>query len=492
MVKYNIARCMSTQHPDNVRAPFFSDNVVIEGDDEIKEAYYCFSNLDMKEQLWDCEGKEVDNFVIKKILTRYPVFFSNNRLGRDRFMLLRVPNPEVEKNEAKILFEVLESIPRSFDISNAIYKDDVAPLFEVSVPMTSSAKTLIRISEYYKRFVSGKQDVSLIDGDVKISEWIGRFYPDKIRLMPLFETKEAMLDADKITKEYIDSQKPEGYQRVWLARSDPALNYGNLAATLIIKVSLQRLHKLEQKLSLDIPVMIGVGSAPFRGNVNPTNVANILQEFPSIQTYTIQSAFKYDYEENVVKKAIDYLNNSKRCEPTLVDEEVLIKIIEKTSTQYQKEIKVMAPLINKMSLYIPKRRKRKLHIGLFGYSRKTADVHLPRAITFTAALYSLGLPPELLGLGALNKDDVKIIRSIYPNFDNDLADCLKYLNTDNLKYFPKEALQSVEFALGLIDYNVDKEHKELTENIMKNLMKLETETIAEEVVKAGHIRKFLG
>ncbi|MCK5476813.1 MAG: phosphoenolpyruvate carboxylase, partial [Candidatus Aenigmarchaeota archaeon] len=108
MTKFNIARCMSTQHPDNVRAPFFSDNVIIGGDDEVKEAYYCLSNLDMKEQLWDCEGKEVDNFVIKKILTRYPVFFKNNRLGKDVFMLLRVPNPEVEKNEAKILFEVLE------------------------------------------------------------------------------------------------------------------------------------------------------------------------------------------------------------------------------------------------------------------------------------------------------------------------------------------------------------------------------------------------
>ena len=492
MTKFNIARCMSTQHPDNVRAPFFSDNVIIGGEDEIKEAYYCFSNLDMKEQLWDCEGKEVDNFVIKKILTRYPVFFNKNRLGKDIFMLLRVPNPEVEKNEAKILFEVLESIPRSFDISNAIYHDDVAPLFEVSIPMTSSAKTLIRLSEYYKKFVSGKQDASLIKGDIKISEWIGRFYPNKIRVMPLFETKEAMLDADKITEEYINSQKPKEYQRVWLARSDPALNYGNLAATLLIKVALQRLHKLEQKLSLDIPVMIGVGSAPFRGNLNPTNVANILQEFPSIQTYTIQSAFKYDYEENVVKRAIDYLNNSHRKEPTSVDEEALIKIIEKTSVQYQKEIKLMAPLINKMSLYIPKRRKRKLHIGLFGYSRKTADVHLPRAITFTASLYSLGLPPELLGLSALNSEDIKMIRSVYPNFDNDLADSLRYFNADNLKYFPKEALESVKFASNLIDYKVDKEHKELTENIMKNLEASETETITEDVVKAGFIRKFLG
>ena len=191
---------MSTQHPDNVRAPFFSDNIVMEGDDEVKEAFYSFSNLNIKEQLWDCEGKEVDNFVIKKLLTRYAPFFRENRLGKDVFMLLRVPNPEVEKNEAKILFEVLESIPRSFDISNAIYHDDIAPLFEVSIPMVSSSKSLLRISEYYKKYVSGKQNISLIDGDIKISEWIGRFCPSKIRIMPLFETRSAMLSCDRITE----------------------------------------------------------------------------------------------------------------------------------------------------------------------------------------------------------------------------------------------------------------------------------------------------
>ena len=67
---------MSTQHPDNVRPPFFSDNSVLGGDDEIKEAFYGFSHLGCREQLWDCEGKEVDNFVVKKLLTRYENYFS--------------------------------------------------------------------------------------------------------------------------------------------------------------------------------------------------------------------------------------------------------------------------------------------------------------------------------------------------------------------------------------------------------------------------------
>ena len=43
-----------------------------------------------------------------------------------------------------------------------------------------------------------------------------------------------------------------------------------------------------------------------------------------------------------------------------------------------------------------------MHIGLFGYSREIGSVRLPRAINFTAALYSVGIPPEILGLSSLS------------------------------------------------------------------------------------------
>lgn len=492
MTKYNIARSMSTQHPDNVSAPFFADNTVIGGDDEIKEAFHAYSHLKINEQLWDCEGKEVDNFVIKKLFTRYPDFFLKNRLGKDEFMLLRAPNPAVEKNEAKLLLEVLESIPRSYDISRAVFRDDVAPLFEVSIPMVSSEKTLIRIAEYYKKFVSGKQNVRLIDGDIPLSEWIGRFFPERIRVMPLFETKEAMIGADKIVEKYVLSQKIDDYQRVWFARSDPALNYGSLAATLIGKVAMQRIDRLEERMSIDLPVMIGVGSAPFRGNFKPTNINNCMSGYPSVQTYTIQSAFKYDFDEDIVKKAVYDLNNSKRKKPVSVDEERILAIIDKVSSQYQKEIGVLAPMINGIARYVPSRRKRKLHIGLFGYSRDSGGVQLPRAITFTAALYSLGLPPEVLGLSALSSSDIEAVRSVYTHFDIDLQDSLQYLNKDNLRFFPAAVRKSVDMACDLVDFEVDPDHKKLTGIIMAGFRKEHAEALSENIVKAAWIRRFLG
>lgn len=114
---------MSTQHPDNVTLPFFAENSVLGGEDEIQEAYYVFSHLGIEEQMWDSEGKEVDNFVVKKLLTKYPQFFQTNKLGKDVFLTLRVPNPSIEKNEAKVLAETLESIPRSFDAARNVYGD---------------------------------------------------------------------------------------------------------------------------------------------------------------------------------------------------------------------------------------------------------------------------------------------------------------------------------------------------------------------------------
>ena len=71
MIRTKIPKCMSTQHPDNVNSPFFAEDTELGGEGEIQEAYYVFSHLGCDEQMWDCEGKEVDNYVVKKLLTKH-------------------------------------------------------------------------------------------------------------------------------------------------------------------------------------------------------------------------------------------------------------------------------------------------------------------------------------------------------------------------------------------------------------------------------------
>lgn len=485
----NIPKTMSTQHPDNVHTPFFSENSVLEGDDEVKEAFYSYSHLQCQEQLWDCEGKEVDSHVVKKLISRYEPFFTKNRLGRDFFLTLRVPNPEIEKNEAKIILEVLESVPRNFDIAKTFYNDDTAPIFEIALPMTTSVESLLRIKEYYRKFVSGKGSHPLLEGDIEIGRWVGSFFPKEINVIPLFETKEKILDAHKISEEYANAERLES-MRVWLARSDPALNYGFLPAVLINKIALQRLHETQEKAGVEIFPILGCGSVPFRGNLRPGNL-NCLEGYPSVHTFTIQSAFKYDYPENKVLEAVEKINAHKTGKPLPVEEDEMLRIVEKVSAAYISHVRQIAGLVNDFSRHVPQRRKRKLHIGLFGYSRGSDGFSLPRAIPFCASLYSLGLPPEILGLSALTEKDMDSIAQCYKNFESDMKDALKYVNKDNFRFFPHALIKEVEKALEMFDIETDENHKKVTGIILDDYGK-KSPSLEENITRAGSVRGFLG
>jgi phosphoenolpyruvate carboxylase len=479
---------MSTQHPDNVNLPFFAENSIISGEDEIQEAYYAFSHLGCDEQMWDCEGKEVDNFVVEKLLTKYEGFFKEKRLGKDVFITLRVPNPTIEKAEAKILLETLESIPRSFDAAKLFYREDLAPVFEVILPMTTSSKCMNRIYNYYSDFVIGKKDKPFREKDITISDWIGEFKPERINVIPLFEDMEHMVNANNIIKRYLEDKKLE-YQRVFLARSDPAMNYGIISAVLLNKIALYKLQRLEESLGIKIYPIVGVGSAPFRGNLRPQTVEKVAKEYPSAHTFTIQSAFKYDNPPDEVKEAISKLQKRKISLPQEVNEKRCLEIIKNYTQQYQKQITILSSLINQVARYIPNRRKRKLHIGLFGYSRNVGGITLPRAIPFTAALYSIGLPPEILGLNVLNKEEITFIKEVYTNFEDDLRDALKYFNPDAV-LLPIDIKETVkEFG---IDFKLDGEHKEITDYIIASLRENKTKDLAEYVLRAANLRRFLG
>jgi phosphoenolpyruvate carboxylase len=479
---------MSTQHPDNVNPPFFADAPELSGDDEIQEAYYVFSHLMCDEQMWDCEGKEVDNFVIKKLLSRYDEYFTENTIGEDVFITFRVPNPQLEQAEAKILLETLESIPRSYDTAKSFYGKDVTPIFEVILPMTTSHTELNHIYHYYKDFVAGKQN-QRIWKSTTIRQWIGEFNPDKINVIPLVEDYEHILNVDSIVGAYM-SDKDIDHQRVFLARSDPAMNYGFFSAIVLTKIALQRLKALERETSIDIYPIIGVGTAPFRGNLSPLNVESFADEYPSLMTYTLQSAFKYDYSPQQVVSGVEALLKKHRKNPRLVDEGAGLGVIEKYSKQYQTEVKELAPLINTVAKYIPSRRKRKLHISLFGYSRSLDGISLPRAISYTAALYSIGYPPELLALRALDDTDLDTLRRIHINFEDTLSTALSYYNPRSKQLTGVEIGPQIE-ALD-IDYETNQDHKTYTDGVIDCIRKNQMEQVDRLCLQAAHVRKFLG
>jgi phosphoenolpyruvate carboxylase len=93
------------------------------------------------------------------------------------------------------------------------------------------------------------------------------------------------------------------------------------------------------------------------------------------------------------------------------EEEKLITVLHRSRRLYEEVVEDLAPLLNSIVSYVPDGRARKLHIGLFGYSRKVAGIALPRP--FAVALYSLVILSEFLGcrvLTDLNDEEWDIIK----------------------------------------------------------------------------------
>ena len=485
-----IPKVMSTQHPDNARpAPFADANGVVKGDGEVDEAVDVFG-LGCDEQMWDSEGKEADNHVVRKLLTGYSRVFDSLRLGRDVALTLRVPNPSVERDMRKSMVEALQSVPSAWDTASTFYGADAdAPIQEVILPLTTSAWELSMIEAYYRRIIVEQEDQPLLGGHL-VKEWVGEFRPKELRVTPLFEVLENMLACDVIVEEYLRGRDLP-HQRVFLARSDPALNYGVVSAEMILRVALRRLHELEQRLGIGIYPIIGAGGVPFRGHLTPLNVDRAFTEYPSAHTFTVQSAFKYDYDREDVRRGIAQILAHERGEPPAIDEAHARAIIDKVTEEYQAQVQQLAGIISNVAAHVPRRRDRRMHVGLFGYGRTLGGgVTLPRAIGFSAALYSIGVPPELLGMASLSQVDLAFVREHYPSLDGDLRAALRFTNEERVRELLGEPY--VRLVSRFAD-DIDRVHEGLTGAVWAGLSSSNSAVnVFNYVDEAAQLRHFLG
>jgi phosphoenolpyruvate carboxylase len=456
--RFVVPKTMSSQHPDNASTPPWDTNSeVISGEGEIREVYEAFKS-GCQESMWDAEGKDVDPHVIRKLLLAYPDFFREKIIGKDVFITYRVPNPRVEIAERKVLIETLVSIPESYDVAEIFYtrnflkENRLTPIFEVILPLTTSSSELFNIVNLYRRLISlSKQELeeggcssvhsskTAFENSKEEKSWLGTFHPEKIDIIPLFEDYDSIFDCATIIEEYINKISPT-YMRVFIARSDPALNYGLIPAVLIAKVGLSECRKVSQRQGIEVFPIIGVGSLPFRGHLSPDNVENFVNEYKGAHTVTIQSAFKYDYPKNESINGIEYLNNHLSNENIQEIDEgkkaQMKRIVEKIAVYYGQIVEEFSPVINKVATFVPVRRARKLHIGLFGYARKVGRASLPRAIPFTAAMYTLGIPPEFIGLNILSEhlsnQEQNLVHENYRNFKRDLSVAGSFVSWQNI------------------------------------------------------------
>ena len=450
-----IPATMATQHPDHANVPYWKESPVpsaltgpgsatagqafVSAQEEVEECISAFQDLRCQEFMWDWEGKYVDEAVVDKLFSNYYDFFKKIRLGRDLFLTFRLPNIWEEKGYR--LARAYIGILTFEDLANDLGFSD-PPIFEVILPMTDEAKKLIYLQKTFTQVASLKRQ-TFGDKESRLTY---------LRVIPLIEGVSQLTESGRILRQYLELHQQEfgrgiDYLRPFVARSDPSLNDGLVPATVAAKVALSEYYRFEDETGIPVFPIIGVGCLPFRGGLSPDRLKTFLEEYRGVRTVTIQSAFRYDFPREKVKKAIEILNRSlKKGKASRFSPEEIrlgVKLNTLFSRFYRDSVESLAGLINEFAKFIPQRRERMLHFGLFGYARGIRGIRLPRAIGFTAALYSFGIPPELIGTGrglaeARKRGLLEVLEKFYVHFRQDIIEAGNYLNKENLAFLAKQ------------------------------------------------------
>ena len=538
-LKRKIPGTMVSQHPDHASVPYWKRSGVKDGGkthegvaspvarndgtafistaEETRELFLSFSDLGVSEYKWDWEGKLVDESVMERLLSDYYDFFKDNPIGQEKFLTFRLPNPQVE-TEFRLGRAFMNLISAAAMASQ--FKLPDTPLFEVILPMTTGPSEMMEIHEAFNEMAGLKHKLYRME----------KVPLKSIKVIPLFEDVDTIANSGKILEDYIKAYGSRFgrlpiYIRPYVARSDPALNSGMIPTVLAIKLALSDYAAFSEKYGIPTYPIIGSASLPFRGGLSPETVDSFTNEYRGVRTALLQSAFRYDYPKKDVLSAIKRLESllpRGTADSVSVSERAqILEMMKVFEGFYKPTIEGIADIINKIAGDLPKRRERVQHVGLFGYSRGLGKVRLPRAIGFTAALYSIGVPPELIGTGRglgviLNDSEGSVRRSTdsstslrmtilekyYLNIRQDLKRAGAFLNKKNLralalkdKFFKgvEEDVLEIEKYLGFKLEPVTKDEMEHQKVSSKVLVNLNAGKSTKDLVEKGaHLRKSLG
>lgn len=500
-----IPATMATQHPDNAHSPFWErdGDGYISVHEELDECVACYRDLGINEFMWDWEGKHADEAVIDKFFSNHYTFFEKNHIGKDKHLTFRLPNIWQEKGYS--LLRALMVILTSEDFARDL-KFHHPPLFEVILPMTERADQLIYIQQCFQK-LSRFKSTNFNTAKKRNTELI--------EIIPLVESVESQIGIRTLLEEYLVQYKKNfggkpDYIRPFLARSDPALTSGLIATVLSNKIALSDAYQFADTHRVPVHPIIGTGSLIFRGGLAPDRTEQFMREYGGVRTVTIQSAFRYDYPLAKVKRAIAELERGLRKTShrhvSETDRVVMLSVIKRASARYRDTVARLTADLAPFFAAVPRRRERHQHIGLISYGRKMGKHPLPRAINFTAACYSLGVPPEFVGLGrtlaSLSERELAIVKKYYVNLTGDLVTAGRYVNRDNVRSLADDNkawnlilddIEQTERVLGIScgpKSQNDFLHHNLTTSLL--LQRNKKTIVTKLIVETGRLRRSLG
>ncbi len=500
-----IPATMATQHPDNANTPFWdkAGHPFVGVHKEIPECVVCFEELQIDEFMWDWEGKHADAAVIDRLFTTYYDYFKKNKLGEDKFLTFRIPNIWEEKGYS--LLQAMTVILTSEDFARDIHFSN-RPLFEVILPMTENAEQLLHMHTLFQKL-----------SKFKSKEFTAKLEPNTeyLEMIPLVESVESQLSIRPLLDSYVNLHKKHfgfnpKYIRPFLARSDPALMSGLLATVIANKIALSQIYEFSESVNIPVFPISGVGSLPFRGGLSPSTIQNYLDEFPGMRTVSIQSSFRYDHSLNSVKRALKTLEEKlPATKPKILPQSIqdsLTHIALVSSENYQSTLNTIAIDLQTIFSSVPRRRDRRQHIGLLSYGRNIGAQKLPRAITFTSGFYTIGVPPEFIGIGrtlaSISAKEKELLFSEYKTLKEDLVLAGHYLNKDNLATLAhrnsawKKVQEDIQIAEKMLNLKFgpkthqQKVHKNLSANAL--LLQHNKQALTPIIEEMAKLRRSLG
>lgn len=459
---YFIPATMMTQHPD-------SASRYVSVRDEPSEAIDALTpqpiGLGLEEVMVDYEGKLTPYHQTAEIalglLERGLV------CGRDVLVTPRIPSATKETvfHQLMALMSVIES---NYQLQSA---GSGGVIREVVVPMVETAAELVDV----RRRI---QDVT----ELGHKEFGISRDPDAVQVIPLVEEVPELLSAGRILHDYADAARATGYSvrrlRVMLGRSDSAMVYGMVPAVLAVKVAISDCFALGREKGIEIYPILGGGALPFRGHVSLDNFARLASDFAGIRTVTVQSGLRYDSgsaaTRQVAIKAREELAGTPPLTYSDSQRSELTDMIGVFTRHYLDSFAGLLPTVLSLSELIPAQRDRLARKSAVGYARAAADpgklaalisdgeiaqlvratpatgaTNLPRAISFTGALYSIGLPPEFIGTGRglaavvrrYGEEGLGRLLQLYPGMRADLAKAARYANFDVASPYLNDALK---------------------------------------------------
>jgi phosphoenolpyruvate carboxylase len=424
---------VATQFPDNLDRPFWSLKDAVSASDDFFDCYVAFKELGCHEYVWEWRDRKLDQLLVKKLVQAYGGFFKDNPVGISRFVTFSVGCTDSLEALGRLYMSIIDT--NCFAEDKGLHSP---ALFEV-LHTGGSSDDLVRFSKLYNETVAmasdslgrecGPKAISVIPQHNFDTNWYPRLHQYLNTYQSSFRTKVDMI-------------------RPFIPRSAVADRHGFIAAALATKRALSSYASFEKITGTATYPVVDAGPLMFRGGLSPDTVTSFLDTYAGARSVTITPAFRYAYELDDARRAIKELN---RLLPA-----------SRPSAYSQDEVKKMIQIERIFSKHFNDSISRLPDLGDIPEEVNTINRNVDKKLRLTFALYSLGVPPEIIGTGkaileCIKEGLIKDLESIYQGIKQDLVTAGGLLNRENLSFLSKthKAWEGISRDVQLIEDYTD-------------------------------------